>query len=334
MMVRQALHRTGERVRSSVRHWAWTKRLARWTRIRYPSVVVEIAPPQVRLLYLDRTDSPARVKAFDERMLPEGSVTDTFMDITIEHAGEVAESLERLFETTGAPREEVSLLLPDHVARILFIDADSLPRSEEDMRDFLHWKLQGKLPYHPRDARLTHRRITSPKTDAPNRLMVAAMHKSQVRQWDEVASALGLHAGLVQTPSMALMQSSATKDAPWLHVYAAPNYYTLAAGSSQRLDLFRTKEPVGKDYMNGFEKQLRASILYYREKLHAPPLEGARVFCTSENAATVLESVRRALTDEGASLPVEAYGLPKDSEISGAGPLPESYRPLLYTALL
>jgi hypothetical protein len=107
-------------------------------------------------------------------------------------------ALERAGALSTGP---VSLVLPDPAVRLALVPADGIRGRGREAHETVRFRLHKSLPFDVRTARLAWRVL------AGGRALVAVSPEEVVRGYEEPVEALGLHPGLVEPASLALVEA-------------------------------------------------------------------------------------------------------------------------------
>lgn len=194
-------------------------------------------------------------------------------------------SREALSEAVTAARRlaedrlsRASVVLPDSWVRIMPIDFDSLPDSEEGTREMVLWKLKKLLP--GMTAELSVAFLEMSPAGAGKRLLVAAAPAESLRSIEQAFESLGVRVGMLSPASLVLFDGLA----PALSGLAGGDYALVhrTPGSLSFLiardgvPLFFRQRP-SEEEPEDHEQELRLSLSYYTEKLQGEGLSAVYV---------------------------------------------------------
>ncbi len=166
------------------------------------------------------------------------------------------------------------VVFPDAWARILPIDLDAPPASEEAAREMVRWKLKKLLPGVTSELAVSFGAMPPP-SGGGTRLLVAAAPAESLRSIEQSFESFGVRVGLLSPASLALFEGLARR----LGVTAGGDYGILhrTAGSLSFLiardgqPLFFRQRP-SEEGVEEHVQELRLSLSYYAEKLQGPGL--------------------------------------------------------------
>lgn len=113
------------------------------------------------------------------------------------------EVLRRTLEPLAGGEERIALSLPDRVGRIYLLETESGFKTRQEGVDILKWRLKGSLPVTPQQVQLDYQ-ILERREDGRQRLIVAAIARPVLEQFEELVETVGRHAVQVVFHSLEL----------------------------------------------------------------------------------------------------------------------------------
>ena len=203
------------------------------------------------------------------------SGTPLFSRDAIADAVEVARKL-----SGGLSR--ASVVFPDSWARILPIDFDTLPDSEEAVRDMVLWKLKKLLPGISEDLSVIFDQMPKAGEEGELRLLVAAAPSEMLRTIEQSFESLGVRVGALAPSSLVLFDglspvlgSLAGGDYGLLHRSPGSLVFVIARDGSPVF--FRQRPEEEGAEAEDQDQEVRLSLSYYLEKLHGAGLSAVYV---------------------------------------------------------
>ena len=218
----------------------------------------------------------SRHSAYPPNTLGSGpSGTPLFSRDAIADAVEVARKL-----SGGLSR--ASVVFPDSWARILPIDFDTLPDSEEAVRDMVLWKLKKLLPGISEDLSVIFDQMPKAGEEGELRLLVAAAPSEMLRTIEQSFESLGVRVGALAPSSLVLFDglspvlgSLAGGDYGLLHRSPGSLVFVIARDGSPVF--FRQRPEEEGAEAEDQDQEVRLSLSYYLEKLHGAGLSAVYV---------------------------------------------------------
>ncbi|MGH9367654.1 MAG: hypothetical protein ACRD3M_08270, partial [Thermoanaerobaculia bacterium] len=172
-----------------------------------------------------------------------------------------------------------SVVFPDAWARILPVDFDTLPDSEEAVREMVRWKLKKLLPGVTSELSVAFGAMPPPGAGG-RRLLVAAAPAESLQSIERAFEALGVRVGLLSPASLALFEGLAPRlgarsggDYALLHRTSGCLSFLIARDGEPLFFRQRPSEEGGEEHA----QELRLSLSYYAEKLQGPGLAAVYV---------------------------------------------------------
>ena len=203
------------------------------------------------------------------------SGTPLFTRDAIADAVEVARKL-----SGGLSR--ASVVFPDSWARILPIDFDTLPDSEEAVREMVVWKLKKLLPGISEDLSVVFDQMPKAGEEGELRLLVAAAPSEMLRSIEQSFESLGVRVGALAPSSLVLFDglspvlgSLAGGDYGLLH--RSPGSLVFVIARDGNPVFFRQRPEEEGAEAEDQDQEVRLSLSYYLEKLHGAGLSAVYV---------------------------------------------------------
>jgi hypothetical protein len=201
----------------------------------------------------------------------------------------------------------VALVLPDPVARLLFVPVAELrARAGAELSEELRFRLRKAVPFEIKDAVVTWAELPG-VPGRPAQLLVSAISGPVLTSYEAPLRELGFEPGLVELCGVALV--GALRSAPRadeILVNWDAGYCTLALLRDGEPLLFRTLAGALASDPKEVAREAASTVLYYRERLSGPGL--ARALLRSSllppaQAAALLEESLGCLAE-----PIDPWG--------------------------
>jgi hypothetical protein len=250
----------------------------RWLRRRLvepepPLVAVELRARTVGVVRLTRTGSRVTLGGAAFAELPAGALQLSITEPNVADPEALRSALRAALERAGALEAvRVGLVVPDPVARVALLPAAELQgRREADRRELARFRLRKALPFDVRSARI----VMAPA--AGGQVLVGAVMDAVLDSYEAPLWALGLHPGLVEVQSLALLSVLARRGAPGdrLLVNWDEGYVSLVVARDGLPLLVRTLVGEAAASPDQVPREIASTLLYYRERLGGPGLAGA-----------------------------------------------------------
>ncbi|HEU4400594.1 MAG TPA: hypothetical protein VFT43_00680 [Candidatus Polarisedimenticolia bacterium] len=295
---------------------------------RYPDVAIEIAPDRITGVRLEaeRKTGTLQLRAVESRDLPDGAVEPSLTRPNILVPEPVTQALGSILAALAPAEPRVSLLIPDHVARVALLSFATVPRTRRDLLDLVLFRMAKSLPFKPEEA-VTDLMVVSggpSSASGPAGVSVLAVfiHRAVVEQYEALLGAAGFWPGLVGLSTFELynlvrarldVPRAEAKDALLLNL--TPHYLSLLIVRHDEMIFYRCKPHSaegGSDDLAGIRREIYTSLAFYQEKLLGRGIARALVRSCGVESGRVREVVAGEVGCE-----VELLELPRLVPIAG-----------------
>jgi type IV pilus assembly protein PilM len=187
-------------------------------------------------------DATALLTAVARADLAEGAVTPGLKAGNIADKTAVTAAVRRVLDSiAGGGRErlrDVTVVVPDSAARVLFVDFDQLPTKAAEALPVVRFRLKKLLPFDADDAMVSYQVMSSEKNSI--KLLAVAMPKAVLEEYESVVLAAGYLPGAVLPSTLAALAGLEEDPAPVLVVNAGQGTVTTAIVRAGMLLLHRS----------------------------------------------------------------------------------------------
>ena len=244
-----------------------------------PDVALEIDHSHVSAVRLAMRGDQVVIAAHAMEALPAALVVPGLLTPNISDVPAVAQAIGRVLTQLGGARpSRASLVIPDTVAKVSLVKLDKVPAKAADLQEIVRWQLKKTSPFPLEQAVLS----ISPGAKTPDgasEFVVATARTEVVHQYEQACEMAGLHAGLVDLSTFAVINSvlagtsapaggqgdPATSRADWLLVHVTDSYLTLAVMRGDALLFFRNR---GEEAEGTLADLIHQTAMYYEDRLH------------------------------------------------------------------
>jgi hypothetical protein len=149
---------------------------------------------------------------------------------------------------------------------VTLLPFEQLPPKAADIEQLLRWQLKKASPFPIEEAQLSwfvaHRAESGPV------LAATVARRDVIQQYEAVATAVGMHAGLVDLASFNVMNAvigaAGAPQSDWLLITLAPEATTLAIGRGSDLMFYRHRATVEEEPLSALVHQ---TAMYHEDRL-------------------------------------------------------------------
>ncbi|MBI2187452.1 MAG: pilus assembly protein PilM [Acidobacteria bacterium] len=240
--------------------------LTSWLASPLPDAAVEIAPDRVSAATLAARGGAPRVHAYASEPLPPGAVAAGLGAHNIVDRDAVVGAVRAVFGRLGTRAARVALVIPDLAGKVSIVRFERVPPRRDDLEQLVRWQIRKSLPFPIEDASVTH---TAGRhgPDGSEFIVVAARH-DVVSEYEDVCTAAGAHAGLVDLATFSVLNltlaGSGNATADWLVVHMRPEYTSIGILREGDLIFFRNRPEGDEESLTDVVHQ---TAMYYQDRL-------------------------------------------------------------------
>jgi type IV pilus assembly protein PilM len=259
---------------AAVRHRRWS-----WLEPRYPGVAFDLDPRSLAMVRVGRRKKDAYVASYDVEEVPPDLVEMEFSRVRLTSPARFRAIVSRVIEKDPVRSNRASLVLPDSYARVALLPFEEMPRSRQDALDLVRWKTKKAVPFKVEEAAVDYQVL--PAAGPGLTVLAVLTPRSVVEEFESAFASLGIHAGLVELSTFALInlyrpvlekESAAGEEVLLANVCGT--FFSFAIFRGGRMVFFRSKPfalMAGEDGAVGalrlLKREMQTSLVYYREKL-------------------------------------------------------------------
>ena len=261
-----------------------------------PAVAVSIAPERVAAVQVESSRRGTVVRGHALAALPDGAVTPAVQGRNLADAPAVARAVDDVLDRLPRRPRRVALLLPDGAAKVSMVRFANVPARAADLDGLIRWQVRKTIPFSVDEAQVdwSSGRLTA---NGEQEFVVLLAHRAVIEEYEQVCTAAGTHAGLVDLLGFGLIDAALARGAgedgkDWLLVHVAPGSSTLAVVRGRHPLLFRTVAADGESLGD----LVHQTVMYYEDRLG-----GAGISCALVAGGGALPdgagAVRQAVED-------------------------------------
>lgn len=164
----------------------------------HPPLAIEISVDRLAAVRWTRTGS---VESLAVEPLPAGAIVPSAVEPNLANIPTLRTAFASVCGRLRAKNEDVAMLLPDPVIRVLVQHFEEFPRSPEAALPMLRWKLKKSIPFEVDETLLSYMR-QSPREHGVD-VVIALARQQVVREYEALAESVGLRAGVILSSSLA-----------------------------------------------------------------------------------------------------------------------------------
>ena len=261
--------------------------------VAYPPVAVDVGAGELAIARLAKdTDRKWSLTSHEVVEVPHELLDTEPFKPRVKAPDRLQAMVAGALQREGIRTRAISVVLPDHLARVALLPFEDLPRSRRELIELVRWKMKKAVPFKVEDARVDYEVLPGMAADGgvPSKytLLVALIPAASVEEHEALFTNQGIHPGLVDLSSFSLAtlyRPVAERDVPsgdFMMLNATPAFFTAMIFRDGRLIFYRCKpsgpatEGNGEAAARMLRREIQASLLYYQERLRGTSL--ARVY--------------------------------------------------------
>jgi len=244
--------------------------LPAWLQTPPPTLGFQLDAQRITAVLVDRDAPTPLVRAVASTVLPPGAVVPSLTSHNILQREVVVAALRGIVDQIGGRPRHIALTIPDTAAKVSLLPFDQIPASGRDLEQLVRLQLRKTVPFPVEDAQVTWSR--GGQHDASTILVVTAMRREIVQEYEAVCSAAGLHAGTIDLATfnvvnLALLGGPSGAGLPGdsLLVHVTPGYASIALLRDGALIFFRTRQNDATEPVADVVHQTR---MFYEDRLN------------------------------------------------------------------
>lgn len=195
----------------------------------------------------------------------------------------IVEAVDTARRLSGGRLSRASVVFPDSWARILTIDFDALPQSEDSVREMVVWKLKKLLPGITEELAVVFEEMPRAAEGGEIRLLVATAPSETLRSVEQSFESAGVRVGALAPASLMLFEGLSPvlgelAGGDYGLIHRSPGSLVFVIARDGRPVFFRQRpEEEGEEADEDQDQEVRLSLSYYLEKLHGTGLTAVYV---------------------------------------------------------
>ena len=232
-----------------------------------PPVAVELSPQGVLAA---ASPGPGQPPVYAFEPLPPGAIVPGIGEQNLRAPEVVANAIRAALGQVSPRSRAVTLVLPDTVVRVFFLDFDSLPAKAVEVLPILRFRLRKMIPFEVEHAGLSYQVLVENKTEC--KVLAAVLPGPVLAEYEAAVREAGYEPGAVLPTSLAALGGIDSTE-PVLAANLSALALTTSITNSQDLLLYRTLDLPEDPGLRLQEVQRGVSVAaaYFEDKLGARP---------------------------------------------------------------
>jgi type IV pilus assembly protein PilM len=276
-----------------------------------PRIACEITVEGVVAARQETALDSAAITAFTP--LPLGTLTPGLVSPNIVDRPAVVAALRQVLDEVAARTRQVSLVIPDHAARVLLLEFDTLPSKLADALPIIRFRLRKLVPFEVDDAAIGYQVIHQDAEQV--RTVVAVTPSSVLAEYESAVREAGYLPGAVLPSTLATLAVVPETDNA-LVINCSGSFVTSAITRRNELLLYRTIElpKTHRERIVELQQVVTVAMAYFEDNMAAPP---EALLYVGPGGAAELTRVLAEDTAEGNGVPELAAVTP----VAGSEPV-------------
>ena len=232
-----------------------------------PPVAVELSPQGVLAA---ATPGPGQPPVYAFEPLPDGILVPGIGEQNLREPELVANAIRVALGQVSPRTRAVTLVLPDTVVRVFFLDFDSLPAKAAEAVPVIRFRLRKMIPFEVEHAGVSYQVLV--KNESECRVLAAVIPGPVLAEYEAVVREAGYEPGAVLPTSLAALGAIDSPE-PALCANLSAVALTTSITTGEDLLLYRTldlpEDP--EQRLQEVRRGVSVAAAYYEDKLGAPP---------------------------------------------------------------
>jgi hypothetical protein len=243
--------------------------LPAWLQTPPPTLGLHLDAQRLTAVVVDRDAATPIVRNVASVPLPPGAIVPSLTGHNVLQSSVVVQAIRGLLDQIGGRHRRVALAIPDAAAKVSLLPFEQVPTSARDLEQLIRLQLRKTVPFPVDDAQVTWSR--GGQHDGGTTLVVTAMRRDIVREYEAVCTSAGLHAGTVDLATFNVMNLALLAGGPdsglpgdTLLVHVTATYASIVLMRDGALIFFRTRHADAAEPVADVVHQTR---MFYEDRL-------------------------------------------------------------------
>ncbi|MGH9869881.1 MAG: type IV pilus biogenesis protein PilM [Candidatus Polarisedimenticolia bacterium] len=254
-------------------------------RPKYPTVAVDMGVRHVSVVRLAKDKLRKWVlTSVGQVDVPEDLLESDVFSIRITSEERYRQLVAGALQTQGIRTDRISLVVPDHLARVALLPFEQLPRTRREVTELVRWKMKKAVPFKIEEAVVDYE-VFPGEHGLGFSVLAVIMPSAIVTEHESVFVRQGIRPGLMDLSTFSLlhlyrsvMEAEVPAGGDFLVVNATGFFFTLMIFRKGLPIFYRCKtftfggEQEGDAALRLIHRESQASLVYYQERLQGREL--------------------------------------------------------------
>jgi Tfp pilus assembly PilM family ATPase len=241
--------------------------LASWLASSPPDAAVEIAPERVSAATMAGRGTSLNVQSHATEPLAPGAVVAALGAPNILDLAAVTKAVRAVLGRVEGRVSRVALIIPDVAVKVSLVRFDQVPVRRDDLDQLVRWQVRKAAPFPIDEACVSYSKGAS-LPHGGGEFVVAVARRDVIEQYEQVCSAAGVYAGLVDSATFSalncVLESPNAPAGDWLAVHMRPGYTSIAIVRGEDVIFFRNRDEGDDESLTDLVHQ---TAMYYQDRL-------------------------------------------------------------------
>lgn len=243
--------------------------LPAWLQTPPPTLGLHLDTHRVTAVLVDRHAGVPTIRGVASAALPAGALVPSLTGHNVLQTAAVVGAVREVVGQVGGRVRRVALVIPDTAAKVSLLPFEEVPANPRDLEQLLRLQMRKSVPFPMEDAQITWAQGGPQQTGTL--LVVTAMRRDAVREYEDVCAGAGLHAGTVDLATFNVLNLALIAGVPGhglpgdtLLVHVTAGYASIALMRDGGLIFFRTRPNDATEPVADVVHQTR---MFYEDRL-------------------------------------------------------------------
>ena len=275
----------------------------------YPPVALDMGINQVALTRLakDKEAKKWSLTSYDLVEIPEDLLDSDFFRMRVRSADRFRELVAGAMRREGVETDRISMVIPDHLARVALLSFDELPRTRREVIEMVRWKMKKAVPFKVEESTVDYQVL--PRAEGGYTLLSVLIPTSILEEHESLLAGQNIRVGLIDLSTFSLVHlyrsvvdAEVPADGEFMLLNATGTFFTVMIFRAGVPIFYRCKtfafggvdDPESNHRL--IHREVQASLLYYQERLGGTTLSRVYMRLTGHDPKRVASVLAWAVT--------------------------------------